>query len=104
MDQQPVRPTWRTRADALLALLGSPEIRVEFELDTWTTTRTFTALSYLRPHSPEAAVSYTDDAFIENLALAIPLSGEAARLHHPGHGCIQCGDPTSATAAATCWG
>ena len=76
-----LRETWinnqqamRTRADALLAQLGDSEIRVEFD---WIVEdyADFTALEIsdrIRLKLP----SYTDDAYIENLALRIPLSGK----------------------------
>ena len=76
-----LRDTWiqsqanmEARADAILALLDSPEIRVEFD---WIVEdyADFTALEIsdrIRLKLP----SYTDDAYIENLALRIPLSGK----------------------------
>ena len=74
-----LRDTWinnqqamRTRADALLAQLGVAETRVEFDwiVDDYAD---FTALDIsdlIRLKLP----SYTSDAYIENLALRIPLS------------------------------
>ena len=75
-----LRDTWiqnqanmESRADAILALLDSPEKRLQFSfyLDDYAT---FRDLELIRPH-PLKLPSYTDDAFIEHIALRIPLSG-----------------------------
>ena len=76
-----LRDTWiqsqanmEARADAILALLDSPEIRLEFSLVRGRL-RDLSSPRAIRPHPAQAPVSYTDDAFIEHLTLAIPLSG-----------------------------
>ena len=75
-----LRDTWiqnqanmEVRADAILALLDSPEKRLEFSfyLADYTTFRDLELSDRIRLKLP----SYTDDAFIEHLALHIPLSG-----------------------------
>ena len=76
-----LRETWinnqqamRTRADALLAQLGDSEIRVEFDwiVEDYADFRALEISDRIRLKLP----SYTDDAYIENLALSIPLSGK----------------------------
>ena len=76
-----LRETWinnqqamRTRADALLAQLGDSEIRVEFDwiVEDYADFRALEISDRIRLKLP----SYTDDAYIENLALRIPLSGK----------------------------
>lgn len=75
-----LRDTWilsqanmEARADAILALLDSPETRLQFSfyLDDYATFRSLELSDRIRMKFP----SYTDDAFIEHLALNIPLSG-----------------------------
>ncbi len=75
-----LRDTWiqsqsnmEARADAILALLDSPEIRLQFSwyVDDYATFRALELSDRIRLKLP----SYTDDAFIEHIALSIPLSG-----------------------------
>ena len=78
-----LRDTWiqsqanmEARADAMLAWLDSPEIRVEFDwiVEDYADFLALEISDRIRLKLP----SYTDDAYIENLALRIPLSGKLA--------------------------
>ena len=75
-----IRDTWiqnqanmEARADAILALLDSPEKRLQFSwyVDDYADFRSLELSDRIRLKLP----SYTDDAFIEHIALHIPLSG-----------------------------